>query len=53
MLEKNGIEFTSMVNDLEALLNQEKQSNQKNAFASYFDYDKYNQWSEVKKAVNC
>ena len=49
MLEKNGIEFTSMVNDLEDLLNQEKQSNQKNAFASYFDYDKYNQWSEVKK----
>ena len=47
MLEKNGIEFSSMVDDLEDLLNEEEQSNQKNAFASYFDYEKYNTWTEV------
>ena len=49
MLKKNGIEFSSMVDDLEDLLNEEERSNQKNAFASYYNYEKYNTWSEVTK----
>jgi len=48
MLMKNNIQFGIMVNDVEALLNEEEASNYKNAFATYFDYGKYNQWSDVR-----
>lgn len=48
MLTKNNIKFSVMVKDVEELLNEEEASNYKMSFASYFDYTKYNQWSEIK-----
>ena len=52
MLSKRSIKFSVMVQDVEDLLNEEEMSNQKNAFASYFDYEKYNMWSEVHHVYN-
>lgn len=48
MLEKNNIAFGIMINDVEDLLNEEEVSNQKNAFYGSFDYNKYNQWTDIK-----
>jgi len=52
LLQQQKMLFTIMVNDVEDLLNEEEQSNQRPfAFASnlnmFFDYTKYNQWAEV------
>eukprot|EP00111_Clytia_hemisphaerica_P015277 TCONS_00045054-protein len=45
-LTENGISYEVLVFDLEDLLNEEEVSNTKNS--STFDYNKYNDWSEVR-----
>ena len=50
IMKKNNIQYGVMVNDVETLLNEEEASNyQQHSFANYFNYDKYNQWSDVRK----
>ncbi|XP_066911294.1 carboxypeptidase B-like [Clytia hemisphaerica] len=48
-LTENGISYEVLVFDLEDLLNEEEVSNTKNS--STFDYNKYNDWSEIKEEL--
>jgi len=48
MLTKNSIEFSLMIEDLQQVVNEEQISNQKNAYSSGFDYNRYNNYDDIK-----
>jgi len=48
MLTKNNIKFSLMIDDLQQIVDEEQISNQKNAYAFGFDYNKYNPYSSIK-----
>jgi len=48
MLTKNNIKFSLMIDNLQQVVDEEQMSNQKNAFASGFDYYRYNTYDDIK-----
>lgn len=47
-MKKNGLKYSTMIHDIDALMKKERSSNhKKNVFSTSFDYTKYNQWFEV------
>ncbi|XP_057308423.1 carboxypeptidase B-like [Hydractinia symbiolongicarpus] len=51
MLKQNNIPFKVMMNDVGHAVEEERSSNRKNAFFSRFDYNRYNQYSEIKMEI--
>jgi len=51
MLTKNNIKFSLMIDNLQQVVDEEQMSNQKNAYASGFDYDIYNNYFDIQNEL--
>jgi len=51
MLNEFHIKFNVMINDVEKLVDDERMSNQNNAFTVGYDYNKYNKYTAIRKEL--